>query len=571
MTLPLAPLIIFIIAIFFVVLSVLNEGRVVNITGTSWKYTVHFYYPPLLAVLLLLILSPTAGSFEGRDLWISGFAGNGQVFPYKTMVAFETLAFVCIALDMTGILAYIALRAIQAAGSSGRKLYFYFYILSSAFTICTSNDIVILTLTPIIFYTTKVAGISPYPMLFSEFFTANICSMVLVIGNPVNLIVANANGLDFAEYSKWMAAPAIVGTTVCCFLMYLLFRKDIDVTFNPPVLDPAACLKDKRGVAFHGFILFMTRVLLGVDNFMGAEAWHITTVAAFCSLIYNFAFWPWDIKKETESPKAEPESVELVEVPQSRKEQPSSMKDDSAPQTPVKNSEVSEVDLLAPKIDPVYIWQPSSSSVNPASPSGIGNDEFEKQDIDIRDSRKQKHPQNDIQGITTEEPTTKMSILNCPWGVMPFVYGMFTLVGGLKNAGWIDAFAGAILKVIPGDEGNSTHAIAIAAFLMTTISFVLCSIIDNQPASILLTQVLLSPVFDTLPKQVRTAGMLGVLEGANVGGCWSLMGALAGIMWSTLLRNKGITIGYVQFMKIGLRIMPLVTFIISLIIVFECM
>jgi len=104
---------------------------------------------------------------------------------------------------------------------------------------------------------------------------------------------------------------------------------------------------------------------------------------------------------------------------------------------------------------------------------------------------------------------------------------------------------------------------------MTTISFMLCTLIDNQPASILLTQVLLAPAFQEMPTMVRTAGMLGVLEGANVGGCWSLMGALAGIMWSTLLRNKGITIGYIQFMRVGLKVMPFVTFMVALIIFLE--
>jgi len=171
--------------------------------------------------------------------------------------------------------------------------------------------------------------------------------------------------------------------------------------------------------------------------------------------------------------------------------------------------------------------------------------------------------------IKVDMPTVKASILNCPWAVLPFVFGMFTLVNGIKDAGWIDALANAILDVIPANQGNSGQAIATSTFLMTTISFVLCTLIDNQPASILLTQVLLAPAFDTLPTLVRTAGMLGVLEGANVGGCWSLMGALAGIMWSTLLRNKGIRIGYIQFMKVSWRIMPFVTFIVALIIFAE--
>jgi len=189
-----------------------------------------------------------------------------------------------------------------------------------------------------------------------------------------------------------------------------------------------------------------------------------------------------------------------------------------------------------------------------------------KNKLEDLSSIQQKFSLQDPDSISVEEPTTKASILNCPWAVLPFVFGMFTIVNALNKFGWINAFANVILGVIPGDEGNSPHAIAISTFLMATISFVLCTLIDNQPASILLTQVLVDPAFDALPSMVRTSGMLGVLEGANVGGCWSLMGALAGIMWSTLLRNKGITIGYIQFMKVALKVMPFVTFMVALVI-----
>jgi hypothetical protein len=168
--------------------------------------------------------------------------------------------------------------------------------------------------------------------------------------------------------------------------------------------------------------------------------------------------------------------------------------------------------------------------------------------------------------VRVEDPTAKACILSCPWAVLPFLFGMFTLVNALNTFGWIDAFSNQIIAVIPEQEGNSMRAIAISTFLMTTISFVLCMLLSNQPASILLAQVLIAPSFDKLPAMVRTGGMLGVLEGANVGGCWSLMGALAGILWSTILRNKGLNIGYLQFLKIGFMVMPLVTFVVSLII-----
>jgi len=242
------------------------------------------------------------------------------------------------------------------------------------------------------------------------------------------------------------------------------------------------------------------------------------------------------------------------------------------PYTKVQSSSIAERDFVSQS--DIHV-----NAVSVSTPSEKNNTSFvidaddlaalNKAKLEDVISTTEKMLQRDPDEISVEEPTTKASILNCPWAVLPFVFGMFTIVNALNKYGWINAFSDAILHVIPQNEGDSAHAIAISTFLMATISFCLCTLIDNQPASILLTQVLVDPAFDALPKMVRTSGMLGVLEGANVGGCWSLMGALAGIMWSTLLRNKGITIGYLQFMRVALKVMPIVTFMVALIIFIE--
>jgi arsenical pump membrane protein len=87
-----------------------------------------------------------------------------------------------------------------------KKFLFYFFFLSSVITLFTSNDIVILTLTPIIFYFGKHAKVRMMPYLIAEFFAANIWSMFLYIGNPTNIIVAMASGLPV---SRCVTPPTI--------------------------------------------------------------------------------------------------------------------------------------------------------------------------------------------------------------------------------------------------------------------------------------------------------------------------------------------------------------------------
>lgn len=57
-----------------------------------------------------------------------------------------------------------------------------YFLLASVLTVLTSNDVVILTLTPIVIHFAKVTKTDPAPLLFLEFYAANTWSMALLIG-----------------------------------------------------------------------------------------------------------------------------------------------------------------------------------------------------------------------------------------------------------------------------------------------------------------------------------------------------------------------------------------------------
>lgn len=572
MTLSPAPLVIFILVVIAVIAAVVNE-KPLKIPCVNVELKIQFWYPPLVGVLILLI----EGSLHGGDLWKGGIAGDGKIQPFVIMIMFETLAYVCIAVDMTGILAFIAMTVVQKAGSSGKRLFFSFFALASAFTVCTSNDIVILTLTPIIYYCSYVTKMNPMPFLYAEFFTANICSMVLLIGNPVNIIVGTAEGVAFADYSNKMAAPAVVGALCCCVLIYVWFRKDIDITFSPPELNPQQALKDKRAALFHGIILFLTRIFLGVGPLFGAINWLITAIPAIIVLIYNCIFWKWDNPAPKEAEAASLELQEMVAMTKTKSAETSEptadefgnnvyvhvsttpTKEKEIPQTPTSTNEESSGDDNGRRDwDSAEEERKANEKLRALEQGGSGKEE-----------RQMEQPGGPSPFDDISPPTAKGSLMALPWAVIPFLFGMFTLVEALNKAGWIDEFARGCVSAIPKDEGNSPRAIAIAAFFMTTVSFVLCNLVNNQPASILLTHVVISDLFDDLPDKVKSAGMYGVIEGANVGANWTIIGALAGILWSTILRNKGIVVSYFDFVKTGLMIMPVVTFMVAFIIFLE--
>ena len=226
---------------------------------------------PLIGVgLLVLTLSINGGTIA------NGIIGTETIRPYAILIFFMSLAYICVSLDMTGFFAYLSLVAMRAAKGDGRRLFLYFFLLSSFLTLFTSNDIVILTLTPIIYYFSKNAKVDPTPYLIAEFFAANIWSVALYIGNPTNIIVAQAYKLSFVEYSRWMALPAITAGTVCVALLWLIFRRRIPGKFQVPEVSPEDALKSKEGAVVGSIMLAACLVTLSLSSLINVPIWLIT-------------------------------------------------------------------------------------------------------------------------------------------------------------------------------------------------------------------------------------------------------------------------------------------------------
>ncbi|MEM2262706.1 MAG: ArsB/NhaD family transporter [Candidatus Bathyarchaeia archaeon] len=237
---------------------------------------------PILCVALLWATSIIDVNFIVRSI-----VGYGNIKPYSVIVLILSLAYICISLDLTGLFEYVALQAVKMAGGSGKKLFIYLFALTSFLTLFTSNDVVILTITPIIIYMCGSVAVSPIPFLYAQFFAANISGMGLYVGNPTNIVIAEAYGLSFAEFAKWMLLPAASATLTCILLLWLVFRRKLPSKMQPQV-EPHQALRDKRGAVFGLTVLGSAIFLMSLPSTVtGLQPWIIALIAAFIMFLYN--------------------------------------------------------------------------------------------------------------------------------------------------------------------------------------------------------------------------------------------------------------------------------------------
>ena len=128
-------------------------------------------------------------------------------------------------------------------------------------------------------------------------------------------------------------------------------------------------------------------------------------------------------------------------------------------------------------------------------------------------------------------PTTFKKL---PWQLVPFILSMFTIVVGLNYQG-ISAKIGEFF-------GNDLLIIKYGAS-----SFLASNIINNIPMSILY-----SNLCNTLSGTSYLKAVYASIIGSNIGAFLTPLGALAGIMFTSLLDAYQVKYGFKEFVKYGL-------------------
>lgn len=117
-----------------------------------------------------------------------------------------------------------------------------------------------------------------------------------------------------------------------------------------------------------------------------------------------------------------------------------------------------------------------------------------------------------------------------PWELIPFILSMFVMVEALRTNGVTDA-----LFRLLGEEWP--------VWKYGVSSFLAANVINNIPMSVLYSSI--------LANTASIGAVYATVIGSNLGACLTPIGALAGIMWSSILKEHHLKFGYTDFLKIG--------------------
>jgi len=115
-------------------------------------------------------------------------------------------------------------RRVAQAQLSPRRLLGLVMLVAAALSAVLANDIVCLAMAPILLEGCVRRGLNPTPFLLGLACASNVGSAATLIGNPQNMLIGQALGMDFAAYLLDALPPTLAGLAASWLILCAMSR-----------------------------------------------------------------------------------------------------------------------------------------------------------------------------------------------------------------------------------------------------------------------------------------------------------------------------------------------------------
>jgi len=129
----------------------------------------------------------------------------------------------------TGVFEAVAIWAAKITGGEPLRLLALLSFITATASAFLDNVTTVLLIVPVTLTLTDKLQVNPTPFLIAEIIASNIGGTATLIGDPPNIMIGSAVGLDFNAFVIHLTPVIIVILLVTIALLLLIYRKDLQV------------------------------------------------------------------------------------------------------------------------------------------------------------------------------------------------------------------------------------------------------------------------------------------------------------------------------------------------------
>jgi Na+/H+ antiporter NhaD/arsenite permease-like protein len=127
----------------------------------------------------------------------------------------------------TGLFQWIAVQSVRLGKGNPYSIMVILVLVTAVTSALLDNVTIVILMAPVTLFIAASLGVSPLPFLIAEILASNIGGTATLIGDPPNILIGSAAGIDFVTFAANLAPISLIILIAFIGLTWLLFRKDL--------------------------------------------------------------------------------------------------------------------------------------------------------------------------------------------------------------------------------------------------------------------------------------------------------------------------------------------------------
>ena len=151
-------------------------------------------------------------------------------------------------LKETGLFQWIALQAVRLGKGDPFRVLVILSLVTAVTSAFLDNVTIVVLVAPVTLFVASNLQVNPVPFLIAEILASNIGGMATLVGDPPNILIGSAAGIDFLTFLSNMGPISLIILLAFIGLSRILFKNDLKTGKRARVdiqaLDTSALITD---------------------------------------------------------------------------------------------------------------------------------------------------------------------------------------------------------------------------------------------------------------------------------------------------------------------------------------
>jgi Na+/H+ antiporter NhaD/arsenite permease-like protein len=127
----------------------------------------------------------------------------------------------------TGLFQWVAVQAVKLGRGDPFRILIILSLVTAIASALLDNVTIVVLVAPVTLFVAASLRVSPLPFLIAEVLASNIGGTATLVGDPPNILIGSAAGIDFLTFAANMAPISLLILIAFIGLAWLLFKDDL--------------------------------------------------------------------------------------------------------------------------------------------------------------------------------------------------------------------------------------------------------------------------------------------------------------------------------------------------------